>query len=75
MNEQEKKAFLKKMGYSGSLMRNVNLSEEKPKKKDVQIEDVGAARRLYNIFNARSYQEPAVIAETFEQFAQREDKV
>ena len=69
MNEQEKKAFLKKMGYSGSLVRSMDLSEEKPRKKDVQIEDISAARKLYNIFNAKNYKE----VETFEQFAQKEE--
>jgi len=69
LNEQEKKAFLKKMGYSGSLVRSMDLSEEKPRKKDVQIEDISAARKLYNIFNAKNYKE----VETFEQFAQKEE--
>ena len=75
MDENQKKEFLKKIGYSGSAIprpREEQIDKFK-KKKTAVIEDIGAARKLYNMFNAQSYQEPTEKTETFEDFAKRED--
>lgn len=72
MDEKQKLAFLKQMGYSGSSLPRESASDKR-NKKTAEIEDMGAARKLYNIFNAQSYQEPKEKIETFEEFAKKEE--
>ena len=77
MDENQKRAFLKQMGYSGSALPRPlreDCRDKTKKTKTAEIEDIGEARKLYNIFNAQSYQEPKEKEETFEEFAKKEDR-